>query len=123
MVHAPLKWPIASVVGLNEAGKTFLLDAIWKVMTGESFELADVCRYSLECRIEKTGLPTIGLQWESISAKLIETANALPAFRDKPIPPDALAVVTIREENNRMKRRCRQMNLASLSNTCPDQCA
>ena len=103
MVQAPLKWPIASVVGLNEAGKTFLVDAIWKVMTGEAFELADVCRYSLECRIEKTGLPKIGLQWESISSQLIETANALPAFRDKPIAADAPTLVVIRHQNDRVK--------------------
>jgi energy-coupling factor transporter ATP-binding protein EcfA2 len=103
MVQAPLKWPIASVVGLNEAGKSFLLDAIWKVLTGANFELADVCRYSWECRIEKTGLPQVGLVWEILPAKLIEAANALPKFQEKPIAADSSRLLILKQQNDCVK--------------------
>jgi len=56
-VQMPIAGPIATIVGVNECGKTHLIDAIWKMSTQERLLPEDVCRYSDEGRLaEVSGL-------------------------------------------------------------------
>ncbi len=64
-IEIPIQYPITCVVGLNESGKSHLIDAIWKVMKGEPFMQEDVCRYSPECQLGAMGLPLVVLHWAS----------------------------------------------------------
>jgi hypothetical protein len=60
---------VTTVVGANESGKSHLLSAIEKGVTGQGFAQRDLCRYSPFFNVEKgkTIWPNIGTEWTEVS--------------------------------------------------------
>ena len=60
-----------TVVGANESGKSHLLDAIEKLITGKGIERSDFCRYSGFFSVERgqMRLPDFGGEFEVVSAR------------------------------------------------------
>ena len=79
---------VTVVVGANESGKTHLLSAIEKGITGEAISRQDFCRYSRFFTVElgKMKLPDFGFEWNDL------TAAELATFRELAGLPDDLAV-------------------------------
>jgi predicted ATPase len=65
-VRIELEPTITTVVGANESGKSHLLDAIEKVITGQGIEMADFCRYSHFFSVERgqRRSPDFGCEFE-----------------------------------------------------------
>ena len=63
-VRVPLMKDITTLVGANESGKSHLLSAIEKGLTGEGITRRDVCRYSQFFRVEEGRMrwPDFGFQ-------------------------------------------------------------
>lgn len=76
---------ITTVVGANESGKSHLLSAIKKGITGKDFSQRDLCRYSPFFNVEvgKECWPHVGLEWDDLSnaeaAKLREIITDAPS--------------------------------------------
>jgi hypothetical protein len=62
-VRVPINYPTTSIIGLNECGKSHLINAIYKCLTLKKYRPDDVCRYSLEGDLAHHGLPRIGVRW------------------------------------------------------------
>lgn len=64
-VEVELDGRITTVVGANESGKSHLLSAIEKAVSGKGFEQSDLCRYSPFFSVERasTCWPHLGLGW------------------------------------------------------------
>jgi hypothetical protein len=64
-VHVTLETDITTVVGANESGKSHLLSAIEKGISGEGLSRQDFCRYSQFFTVEegKMRWPDFGLEW------------------------------------------------------------
>lgn len=74
---------ITAIVGANESGKSHLLTAIEKAITGEDLTPRDVCRYSDLFRVERGGRhwPHVGVAWSEVStaeASIIAEATGGP---------------------------------------------
>ena len=68
-VEIPIESGITTVVGANESGKSHLLSAIKKAITGKFIERLDFCRYSPLFTVRKNELkyPDFGTQWSNFS--------------------------------------------------------
>ncbi len=80
-IEIPVESDITTIVGGNESGKSHLLDALCKVLSGngpngEPFSITDICRYRSIPDIEKTTLPNIGVQFT------LETTDEVKRFTD-----------------------------------------
>ncbi|MDB5538554.1 MAG: ATP-dependent endonuclease of the family-like protein [Devosia sp.] len=60
---------ITTIVGANESGKSHLLSAVEKAITGEGFQQRDLCRYSPFFNVEKgkTCWPHLGVGWSNVT--------------------------------------------------------
>ena len=60
---------ITTVVGANESGKSHLLSAIEKAISGENIERSDFCRYSPFFTVKQNELkyPDFGSEWSGLS--------------------------------------------------------
>lgn len=67
-VRIPIEKDITVVVGENESGKSHLLDAIEKGITGKGIEREDFCRYSHFFTVElgKMKWPDFGFEWAGL---------------------------------------------------------
>lgn len=77
---------VTTVVGANESGKSHLLSAIEKALTGEGIERSDFCRYSplFGIRRGQVRLPDLGLEFSDLAAderKVLVDALQLGARR------------------------------------------
>jgi hypothetical protein len=87
-VEVPIDSEITTVVGANESGKTHLLSAIKKAITGRGFKQRDLCRYSPFFNVQrgKECWPHVGVSWEGVkpeeATKLREALTAGPATFD-----------------------------------------
>lgn len=77
-VRLDLEPSITTIVGANEAGKSHLLNAIEKVITGEGIELADFCRYShfFSVEVGKRRSPDFGAEIEVTAPADVSVAKA-----------------------------------------------
>lgn len=68
-VRVPLDPDITTIVGANESGKTHLLSAIKKAITGVGIHQTDLCRYSPFFSVEQGEKcwPHIGLSWSNVT--------------------------------------------------------
>src|SRR6478736_2775240 len=68
-VTIPIEPAITTVVGANESGKTHLLTAIEKGLTGQGLGRRDFCRNSKFFSVEAGQLrwPDIGFEWTGIT--------------------------------------------------------
>jgi hypothetical protein len=83
-VHVPLNRLITTVVGANESGKSHLLSAVAKVISGEGipgpvsdrYEIKDICRYCGFGGLDEGVWPEIGIEIsvDSEELKLFEVA-------------------------------------------------
>jgi predicted ATP-dependent endonuclease of OLD family len=69
-IEVPIDSKITTVVGANESGKSHLLSAIEKSISGEDIKRSDFCRYSPFFTVRQNELkyPDFGSEWCSISA-------------------------------------------------------
>jgi len=78
-IEIPIESDITTIVGGNESGKSHLLDAINKVMTGRGiqqgseFARTDLCHYAGIREINAKAWPNIGLQFEINSPQELKT--------------------------------------------------
>src|SRR5215217_3191899 len=82
-VRVPIDPKVTTVVGANESGKSHLLTAIEKGVTGEEIEREDFCRYSQFFKVERGRMkwPDFGFEWADLSAsdqQLVRTACNIP---------------------------------------------
>jgi len=70
-VRIPVDERITTVVGANESGKTHLLTAIEKGLSGARIERDDFCRYSQFFAVEEGRMrwPDFGFEWVALSDK------------------------------------------------------
>lgn len=68
-VKIPIDPKVTTVVGANESGKSHLLTAIEKGVSGEEIEREDFCRYSQFFTVElgKMKWPDFGFEWADLS--------------------------------------------------------
>jgi predicted ATP-dependent endonuclease of OLD family len=75
-IQVPIDPKITTVVGANESGKSHLLSAIEKAISGEDdsgnkISLEDLCRYSpfFSVQHDKSKLPDFGCEWSELTEK------------------------------------------------------
>lgn len=69
-VKVPLEDGVTTVVGPNESGKSQLLSAIKRALTGQGIERGDFCRYSQFFVVDKSmASPDFGLEIKNLEAK------------------------------------------------------
>ncbi len=83
-VRIPLDPHITTIVGANESGKSHLLTAIEKGVSGTGIEPEDFCRYSQFFVViqDEIRTPDFGLEWSDLSdaeKKAVRVACGLPA--------------------------------------------
>lgn len=68
-VRVPIDPKVTTVVGTNESGKSHLLTAIEKGITGEEIEREDFCRYSQFFTVERGKMkwPDFGFEWVDLT--------------------------------------------------------
>lgn len=68
-IEVPIDPKITTVVGANESGKSHLLSAIEKAISGENIERSDFCRYSPFFTVKQNELkyPDFGSEWSGLS--------------------------------------------------------
>jgi predicted ATP-dependent endonuclease of OLD family len=68
-VQVPIDPKVTTVVGANESGKSHLLTAIEKGVSGKDIRREDFCRYSQFFTVEvgKRKLPDFGFEWTNLS--------------------------------------------------------
>lgn len=78
-VRVPVDARVTTVVGANESGKSHLLSAIEKGISGADIESADFCRYSRFFGVIKGEVrcPDFGIEWTELSDKEIATVRKL----------------------------------------------
>lgn len=80
-IEVPIEEKITTIVGANESGKSHLLSAIKKAITGKEIERSDFCRYSAFFTVKTNQLkyPDFGTEWTNLSEneqkKLVEIIN------------------------------------------------
>lgn len=84
---------VTAVVGANESGKSHLLSAIEKAVTGQNIEQRDLCRYSPFFNVERghTCWPHLGLAWTEVSDEDAATISRRLGI-DEPEPFDRFAM-------------------------------
>ncbi|MEW1926780.1 AAA family ATPase [Streptomyces sp. NPDC088360] len=66
-VKVPLEEGVTTVVGANESGKSQLLAAVQRALTGQHIERGDFCRYSQFFAVNKTmAFPDFGLRFDRL---------------------------------------------------------
>jgi hypothetical protein len=89
-VEIPIEPTVTTVVGANESGKTHLLTAIEKGLSGKKIKRADFCRYSQFFSVERgqRKWPDFGFEWVNLSpleqtaiAEVCSLAGARPIDR------------------------------------------
>lgn len=96
-VEVDIDSQLTTIVGANESGKSHLLTAIEKAITGDDFEPRDLCRYSPVFGVERGGTrwPQLGIGWKDVepaeSAALLrllgldrDPVDRFLMFRDNP---------------------------------------
>ena len=70
-VRIPIDTEVTTVVGANESGKTHLLTAIEKGISGRNIEREDFCRYSQFFTVEagKLKWPDFGFEWSQLTER------------------------------------------------------
>lgn len=78
-VEIPIDDKITTVVGANESGKSHLLGAIKKGITGKNIEHEDFCRYSQFFTVTKgeSRFPDFGFEWTNLSEDEQQTLRKL----------------------------------------------
>lgn len=68
-IEVPIENKITTIVGANESGKSHLLSAIEKAITGKEIERSDFCRYSPFFTVKQNELkyPDFGTEWAGFS--------------------------------------------------------
>ncbi|PZV08446.1 MAG: OLD family endonuclease [Leptolyngbya sp.] len=68
-IKVPIENKITTIVGANESGKSHLLSAIKKAISGEKIERGDFCRYSPFFTVKRNELqyPDFGTEWAGFS--------------------------------------------------------
>ena len=68
-IEVPIESKITTIVGANESGKSHLLSAIKKAISGEEIERSDFCRYSPFFTVKQNELkyPDFGTEWAGFS--------------------------------------------------------
>ncbi len=68
-IEIPIEDKITTIVGANESGKSHLLSAIEKSISGEGIERSDFCRYSPFFTVKQNELkyPDFGTEWAGLS--------------------------------------------------------
>ncbi|WP_223265253.1 AAA family ATPase [Nostoc sp. 'Peltigera membranacea cyanobiont' 210A] len=68
-IEIPLDPKITTIVGANESGKSHLLSAIEKAISGNNIERSDFCRYSHFFTVKQNELkyPDFGTEWSDLS--------------------------------------------------------
>lgn len=68
-VRVPIDPKVTTIVGANESGKSHLLTAIEKGISGDDIEREDFCRYSQFFTVERGKMkwPDFGFEWSNIS--------------------------------------------------------
>ncbi|WP_414586642.1 AAA family ATPase [Scytonema sp. PCC 10023] len=68
-IEVPIDQKITTIVGANESGKSHLLSAIEKAISGKSIERSDFCRYSHFFTVKQNELkyPDFGSEWSNLS--------------------------------------------------------
>jgi predicted ATPase len=68
-IEVPIDSKITTVVGANESGKSHLLSAIEKSISGEGIKRSDFCRYSSFFTVRQNELkyPDFGTEWSTLS--------------------------------------------------------
>ncbi len=68
-IKVPIENKITTIVGANESGKSHLLSAIKKAISGERIERSDFCRYSPFFTVKRNELkyPDFGTEWAGFS--------------------------------------------------------
>lgn len=68
-IEVPIEDKITTIVGANESGKSHLLSAIEKAISGEGIERSDFCRYSPFFTVKQNELkyPDFGTEWAGLS--------------------------------------------------------
>ena len=99
-VEVPIDPRITTVVGANESGKSHLLGAIEKAITGGGFQHQDLCRYCEFFNVERGNdfWPHLGVGWTDLDE--IEVASIR---KDAPDAPEAFSsFLMFREGPNRL---------------------
>ena len=68
-IEVPIENKITTIVGANESGKSHLLSAIEKAISGKEIERSDFCRYSPFFTVKQNELkyPDFGTEWSEFS--------------------------------------------------------
>ncbi len=68
-IEVPIDSKITTIVGANESGKSHLLSAIEKAISGEEIQRSDFCRYSPFFTVRQNELkyPDFGSEWSNLS--------------------------------------------------------
>ncbi|MCY7275882.1 MAG: AAA family ATPase, partial [Phormidesmis sp. CAN_BIN44] len=68
-IEVPIEDKITTIVGANESGKSHLLSAIEKAISGKGIERSDFCRYSPFFTVKHNELkyPDFGTEWAGLS--------------------------------------------------------
>lgn len=68
-IEIPIENQITTIVGANESGKSHLLSAVEKAITGKKIERSDFCRYSPFFTVKQNELkyPDFGTEWANLS--------------------------------------------------------
>ena len=85
-VKVPIDPTITTVVGANESGKSHLLSAIEKGITGKKISREDFCRYSQFFTVEKgkMRLPDFGFEFTSLSPDEVAVVAVALGQQDHP---------------------------------------
>ena len=77
-VEIPIDERITTIVGANESGKSHLLGAIKKGITGEGFRHQDLCRYCDFFNVERGNefWPHIGIAWSAVTPEEVAKIRA-----------------------------------------------
>jgi predicted ATPase len=77
-VEIPIDPEITTVVGANESGKSHLLSAIRKAITGAGFKQRDLCRYSPFFNVQRGRecWPHLGVAWTDVTTEEVEKLRA-----------------------------------------------
>lgn len=69
-VEVPIDQTTTTIVGANESGKSHLLSAIEKAITGEGFQHQDLCRYCDFFNVERGNefWPHLGVSWTNLTS-------------------------------------------------------
>ncbi len=114
-IEVPIEREITTVVGANESGKTHLLSAIKKTITGKGIEQRDLCRFSPFFNVEKGQecWPHLGVAWAEVTPDEVEklrtrltggpqTFDRFLMFRER--PDDLTIYIPVKEGEYHIER-------------------